>query len=170
MTERVGLEEDVGIHMIQRPEPQMRQKSMKPKISNVILAVPFRKLEMKHKQEAHPTRVTTENHKRCYVCDLEVNDIMELMSHRKEHHPPNKKCRNLGTCRFGERCWYAHEETETDEEKEPRPVSFECNVCGDVSRTRDEMKQHRKRNHPTKVEICKRFKAGTCRWSDDTCW
>ena len=25
------------------------------------------------------------------------------------------------------------------------------------------MKQHRKRNHPTKV-------AGTCRWSDDTCW
>ena len=73
----------------------------------------------KHNQEEHPTRVTTENKKRCYVCDLEVNDIMELMSHRKEHHPPNKKCRNLGTCRFGERCWYAHETTETDEAKEP---------------------------------------------------
>ena len=124
----------------------------------------------KHKLETHPTRVTTKNHKRCYVCDLEVNDIMELMSHRKEHHPPNKKCRNLGTCRFGERCWYAHEETETDEEKEPRPVSFECNVCGDVSRTRDEMKQHRKRNHPTKVRICEKFITGICVWSDDVCW
>ena len=47
MTEHVGLEEHVGMHMIQRLEPQMKQKSMKPEISNVILAVPFRKLEMR---------------------------------------------------------------------------------------------------------------------------
>ena len=124
----------------------------------------------KHKQEAHRTRVTTVNHERCYDCDAEVNGYIDLMTHKKEFHPSNKKCRNLETCRFGEGCWYLHETMDTDEAKEPRPVSFECNICGYVSKTRDELKQHRKRNHPTKVKICRKFMAGTCRWSDDACW
>ena len=80
---------------------------------------------------------------------------MELMIHKKEVHPSNKKCRNLddGMCRFGEGCWYVHdiEAITTDETEEHKTVNFKCNICGDLSKTRDEMEKHRQEAHPTNV-------------------
>ena len=114
----------------------------------------------KHRQKAHLILVKTKNYERCYTCDLDVNSYVELMNHRKELHPSNKKCRNLddGSCKFGNRCWYVHEKEimDTGEAKEPEPGKFECYICGDVSKNRNELKKHRKVTHPTEVKICKR--------------
>ena len=89
----------------------------------------------------------TKTYEKCYNCDVRVNGYVELMSHKKEVRPSNEKCRNLerGTCRLGNRCWYVHdkEAMTTDETKEHKPVNFKCNICGDLSKTRDEMKKHK---------------------------
>ena len=118
--------------------------------------------------------MTTKNHERCYTCDLEVNGYVELMNHRKELHPSNKKFGNLDDrkCQFGNRCWYVHEKEimDTGESKEPEPGKFECYICGDVSKTRDELKKHRKKAHTTQVKICEKFLAGTCIRNNDVCW
>ena len=88
---------------------------------------------------------------------------MELMDHKKEFHPSNKRCRKFENrmCRFGNKCWYVHEEelTNTNGTKEPENVKFECYLCGDVSNTIDDLKKHRKRTHPTYVKICEKFLA-----------
>ena len=59
---------------------------------------------------------------------------------------------------------------DTGEAKEPKPVNFECYICDDVSKTRDELKKHRKETHPTRVKICEKFLTGTCIWNSDVCW
>ena len=103
----------------------------------------------------HKPSKKTNTYEKCYTCDLRVNGYVELMNHKNEAHPPNKKCRNLerGTCRFGNRCWYVHEEEvmNTDETKQPKTEKFECNIYGDVSKTRDEIKKHRQKTHATLV-------------------
>jgi transcription elongation factor Elf1 len=50
------------------------------------------------------------DYKRCYTCNLEVDGYWNLMNHRKEAHPSNKKCRDFpdGKCRFGLKCWYIY--------------------------------------------------------------
>ena len=101
----------------------------------------------------HPTYVKTKNYEKCYTCDLDVDGYVESMTHRKEFHPSNKYCRNFenGICQFGNRCWYVHEEElmDTDETKEPKTVKLEFYLCGDVSKTKDDLKKHRKKTHPT---------------------
>ena len=48
------------------------------------------------------------------------------MNHRKFSHPSNKKCRNFpGTCKFGERCWYVHENLEEKQDVS----SVKCTLC-----------------------------------------
>ena len=43
------------------------------------------------------------DYKRCYTCNLEVDGYWNLMNHRKEVHPSNKKCTKVadGKCHFG---------------------------------------------------------------------
>ena len=45
------------------------------------------------------------DYKQCYTCKLEFDGYWNLMEHRKNVHPSNKKCRNYpgGKCTFGSR-------------------------------------------------------------------
>ena len=51
-------------------------------------------------------RKVYQDYKQCYTCQLELDGYWNLMSHRKNVHPSNKKCRNFpgGKCSFGNGC------------------------------------------------------------------
>ena len=62
----------------------------------------------------------------CYTCKLRFIGYINLMNHRKFSHPSNKKCRTFpGTCKFGERCWYVHENLEEKQDVS----SVKCTLC-----------------------------------------
>ena len=58
--------------------------------------------------------------KQCYTCKREFDGYWNLMTHRKQVHPSNRKCRNYpGNCLRGNTCWFVHVEgMEIDKEVE----------------------------------------------------
>ena len=48
---------------------------------------------------------------KCYTCKSEFKSKWELMNHRRDAHPTNRKCRYFlkGECVFQDDCWYSHE-------------------------------------------------------------
>ena len=49
-------------------------------------------------------------------------------------------------------------------------INFECYVCRSTFPTKDEVKKHRKKNHPSQVTVCEKNLNGTCIRSDSFCW
>ena len=81
-----------------------------------------------HKQRTASKK--TKIYEKCYTCGSKVYGYVELMDHKKEFHPSNKRCRKFENrmCRFGNKCWYVHEKelTNINGTKEPENVKFEC--------------------------------------------
>ena len=108
--------------------------------------------------------------KECYTCKMAFDGYVNLMNHRKNIHPSNKKCKNFpsGKCKFvsGD-CWYVHgEEMDTDELFE----QFNCNLCEYEAKGRDSFMKHKKESHPQNVPICNSFLKNGCYRSDQDCW
>ena len=70
------------------------------------------------------------DYKQCYTCKLEFEGKLNLMNHRKNMHPSNRKCIYFpdGKCKFGVDCWYVHEEELMDVDEE---FEFKCYICGE---------------------------------------
>ena len=68
------------------------------------------------------------------------------MDHRKEAHPSNKKCRNYpNSCRFGVKCWYLHEDTDSNREvNNVIEGSFKCIECDEEIIERRDFMVHKK--------------------------
>ena len=114
------------------------------------------------------------DYKRCYTCNLEVDGYINLMNHRKELHPSKKKCNKFpdGKCIRGKTCWYVHEEDlmDVDESFKKEEMLHKCYICEDAFRTKDQLKKHRKREHPENTQNCEKFAINRCPRNDDQCW
>ena len=67
------------------------------------------------KQTKHKTCSLEE---KCYTCQKICPNFEELMLHRRENHKDSVNfCRYLseGSCKFGDRCWYSHDQTKKND-------------------------------------------------------
>ena len=113
------------------------------------------------------------DYKRCYTCNLEVDGYVTLMNHRKDVHPSRTKCKNFPHgCKWGVKCWYVHEEDlmDLDESFKNEDSPHKCYLCGEVFKTKDELRKHRKKEHKMQVQICEKNLNNICGRSDDQCW
>ena len=110
-----------------------------------------------------------EDYKQCYTCKMDFDGYYNLMDHRKNVHPSNKKCRNYlkGECPFGEKCWYVHEEKSNNESIFE---SFKCDLCKNNFKGRTNFMKHKKLIHPEYVSSCEKFRTGNCKRSEKDCW
>ena len=114
--------------------------------------------------------------KQCYTCHEEFDSYHSLMEHRKVVHPSNKKCRNFPTnCKYSSKeCWYIHEEpmdVDSSLHSTNRGQSkFHCDFCQETFAIRREFMNHKKINHPDKVNICDKFLKGDCQRGEPSCW
>ena len=114
------------------------------------------------------------DYKECYTCKMQFNGYFNLMEHRKNVHPSTKRCRNFpASCTFGEKCWYVHEqpmEIDGENDVEPSPWNFKCNVCAKDFKERAQFMKHKKNDHPDANLECQNFKMGKCKRTEDACW
>ena len=113
----------------------------------------------------------------CYTCKLKFSGYFNLMKHRKNVHPSNKKCKNFkdGSCVYGKECWYIHEEElmdvdESFSETKKGAECFSCNCCDETFDTKNILMKHKKEYHRENVSKCELFKAGNCGRLDSSCW
>ena len=93
----------------------------------------------------------------CYTCRQEFRSYHNLMEHRKEEHPSNRKCRFYlkGECKFGgEECWYVHEDKVN---KNGRPDESEsiiqCYICKNKFHSKHDLVAHKKKHHQYSSDI-----------------
>ena len=83
-------------------------------------------------------------------------------------HPSNKRCRNFpGNCPFDQECWYVHED------KDDQGLSldaFNCNLCDETFKGRDNFMVHKKKMHPLSIPACDKFKSKMCQRNAESCW
>ena len=101
-----------------------------------------------------------------------------MIEHRRINHPSTKKCNNFPNCERGDRCLYVHEgNSDNIETAEAAPTEAQsgngiiCRTCKESFEDKNEMMNHRKRDHPNQVGICKNIAAGlNCRKGPAHCW
>ena len=100
---------------------------------------------------------------------MDFDGYYNLMDHRKNVHPSNKKCRNYlkGECSFGDKCWYVHEEKPSNESSFD---NFKCNLCDSNYKGRTNFMKHKKLLHPEYVSSCGKLSTGNCKRNDNDCW
>ena len=104
---------------------------------------------------------------------MEFDGYWNLMTHRKNAHPSNKKCRNFpGNCNFGSECWYAHDEAmDTDHAQDTeKGVIFKCNMCEEIFKQNSDFMKHKRSKHTGSNRNCDKFNKGQCERSADDCW
>ena len=101
-----------------------------------------------------------------------------MIEHRRINHPSTKKCNKFPNCERGDRCLYVHEGSSDDiETAEAAPSEAQgrngiiCRTCKESFEDKNEMMNHRKRDHPNQVGICKNIAAClNCRKGPGNCW
>ena len=110
------------------------------------------------------------DYRQCYTCHLEFDGYLNLMNHRKQVNPSNKKCRNFPvSCKHGSLCWYVHDESKSSDGSENENC-FKCSKCDDTFKERNEFMIHNKLRHAEYVLSCEKFKKGECSRNENSCW
>jgi uncharacterized C2H2 Zn-finger protein len=110
----------------------------------------------------------------CFKCKEGFGSFPQLMEHKKVTHPSKRRCRNLPNCEHGDKCWYLHPEdpaameVSSNDDKSQEDSRKECNDCGYTFRNKNELMQHRKKDHPS-ARVCRDLLAGGCSRGDG-CW
>ena len=72
---------------------------------------------------------------------------------------------------FSEECQLeVHAQVHNKENVIKENATFYCNFCDDTFKSKNRLMEHKKRMHAEKVTSCWKFEAGTCDFSDFTCW
>ena len=67
---------------------------------------------------------TFKDYKQCFTCMMEFDGYHNLMNHRKEVHPSNRRCRNYPqSCTWAKECWYVHLDEPMDVDPSPGPAT-----------------------------------------------
>ena len=112
--------------------------------------------------------------KRCFTCNEEFFSKWHLMNHRKEKHPSNKICRYYlkNQCIHGSvKCWYRHEEAmdiEAPVNEPSSPSLFKCNFCANSFNEKNDLINHKRKNHPS-IGPCRKYIQGQCDRSETEC-
>ena len=48
--------------------------------------------------------------------------------------------------------------------------TYECNICKETFKTKNDMMKHKKKEHLEKVTVCWNFESDSCLFSEDLCW
>ena len=105
----------------------------------------------------------------CYTCKEKFNIFSELITHRREMHPSNKKCRYFPECSWGEDCLYRHYEN-IEQENSQEVHAFTCKTCNNTLESKSSLMIHKKRTHSETVNICKDLDTNSCRRGAMHCW
>ena len=104
----------------------------------------------------------------CRICNEHFEEKRKLMLHRKSEHPNSVgPCKNFanGECYYNsESCFWSHDS------KENETPAFKCFVCGKTFRNKIEVMKHRKADHASHVEPCRKFLKGECPFQSKFCW
>ena len=120
-----------------------------------------------------------QDYRQCYTCKLGFDGYWNLMNHRKNIHPSNKKCRNFpGNCTRGDECWYVHAEElmdvddsfTNDNDNKKESTVFKCYICTSDFESQDSFMKHKKNSHTTSVPACRNFNGDKCIRTEETCW
>ena len=130
------------------------------------------------KESGHQPSVQVEkkkvflDYKQCYTCKSEFDGFHNLMNHRRDVHPSNKKCRNYPTsCTWGHSCWWKHQEPmDIDLVPDVRTWNFKCDLCDEKFIERNDFIMHKKKNHNNLIPPCEKFLKGECSRAEDRCW
>ena len=128
-------------------------------------------LELK-KHTARSGHNPCEYKEQCYTCDKEFSNYFHLMNHRKEEHPSNKICRYFlkKECIWdANACWYKHVNESEEMETETSP-GISCDKCEKRFVENKDFRMHMKKQHPSLVARCIKFRAGTCDMTSESCW
>ena len=128
------------------------------------------KCDFQSKQRNEIENHINQKHKiTCYTCKEKFNIFSELITHRRNTHPSNKKCRYFPDCSWGEECLYLHvENIQQDISQEVH--AFTCNICKNNFESKSAIMIHKKRTHPETVNICKDLDTNSCRRGAMHCW
>ena len=103
----------------------------------------------------------------CKVCKKKFMEKGELMKHMKTKHEnslPICKFFLRGICNFEDNiCWYTHKK------EDKSPTTFQCGHCEQSFTDKNDFMHHRKRDHIERVQTCKFYNEGSCRF-DNKCW
>ena len=108
---------------------------------------------------------------KCYTCGLEFSSYWQLMDHRKQRHPSNRKCRYYARqeCLFNaEKCWYRHEDF--IKESGNFELDHSCKECEEKFQNRSQLMMHKRKEHADKIERCRKYLQGTCDRDAKLCW
>ena len=120
-----------------------------------------------------------QDYRQCYTCKLGFDGYWNLMNHRKNIHPSNKKCRNFpGNCTRGDECWYVHAEElmdvddsfTNDNDNKKESTVYKCYICTSDFESQDSFMKHKKNSHTTSVPACRNFNGDKCIRTEETCW
>ena len=111
------------------------------------------------------------DYKQCYTCDMDFDGFYNLMNHRKEVHPSNKKCKYFlaGKCIHGNKCWYVHGENDIDKNVEAFN-NFKCDICKEDLKGKRNFMMHKKMHHYDTALICEKNLLSKCPRSAEDCW
>ena len=102
---------------------------------------------------------------KCYFCEETFSTKACVMRHTKLIHCDKvSHCLNFldGTCSFGERCWFLHDERFKDSEP-----TFKCNFCDSRFLTKLKLMNHKKLIHIDSVSKCSK---DNCIYGAEKCW
>ena len=122
---------------------------------------------LKHRTEEDQEEGTL----RCTECDEQFSDAWNLSNHIRDNHTKKISCKFFkeGRCKFlDNQCWNIHEKVvkrnlvslKVDDKK------TKCFNCDQVFKTMKGMMDHRSKEHPEKIPLCKNAK--TCTFK--LCW
>ena len=105
----------------------------------------------------------------CYTCKLKFKTFSDMIKHRREQHPSQRKCKNFPNCVWKEKCLYMHV-LHRQEEGLAEDSMFTCITCKNNFSDKNEMMIHRKIEHVDEVKDCKDIETNNCRKGPQHCW
>ena len=119
-----------------------------------------------HMHEFHPLE-EKEDKIKCNYCDDIFTLKKDLMLHKKVAYIERVPfCTNLCMgCSNENKCWFRHDTSSRISLQE-----YDCNFCEKNFQTKSVCMIHKKKEHSSNVQKCKKYLTNDCQYSNQKCW